>query len=71
MVKQSFSSILDTIKSVAMCFACGSGWPWTQHPVQVAAPPVKDEYIYLDSNPAFYPDYRKVREVESESAAAT
>jgi len=61
MIQQFFFSSLEALNSVAMCFACGGGWPWTQHPVQVAAPPVKDEYIYLDSNPAFYPDYRQVR----------
>lgn len=71
MVKQLSSSLLEPIKSVAMCFACGGGWPWTQPPVQVAAPPVKDEYVYLDSSPAFYPDYRQVREIWSESATAT
>ena len=60
MLQRLFDSCLRSIKSVAMCYACGGGWPWTQAPTQVAAPPVKNEYIYLDSNPAFYPDYRTV-----------
>lgn len=42
-----------------MCMNCGGCWPWA-HPVQLAAEPVKDEYIYLDQNHSFYPDYRTV-----------
>ncbi|EHY55193.1 hypothetical protein ABEF95_008118 [Exophiala dermatitidis] len=39
-----------------MCFSCGR-WPWGQ-PVQLAAEPVKQEFIFLEDNVAFYPDNR-------------
>ncbi len=45
-----------------MCFACGGGgWPWSQ-PVHLAALPVKEEHVFLDSAYEFYPDYRTVSE---------
>lgn len=64
MIRDTVSDLLHSIKSAAMCFACGSAWPWAQQqpaPVKLYAPPVKDETIYLDGNTDFYPDYRKVR----------
>jgi hypothetical protein len=44
-----------------MCFSCGGGWPWSQ-PVHLAAPPVKEEHVFLDTAYDFYPDYRTVSE---------
>ncbi|KAJ9500139.1 hypothetical protein H2202_004530 [Exophiala xenobiotica] len=38
-----------------MCFNCA--WPW-HRPLQLAAEPVKQEYIFLDDNVEFYEDRR-------------
>ena len=43
-----------------MCFSC-SGWPWSQA-AHLAAPPAKEEHIFLDNSYDFYPDHRKVSE---------
>jgi len=56
MVYKLFSCVLDSLK---MCFHCGGMWPWA-HPIQLAQPPVKEEYIYLNENPGFYADTRQV-----------
>ncbi len=42
-----------------MCFNCA--WPWNR-PLQLAAEPVKQEYIFLDDNVEFYEDRRTVSE---------
>ena len=52
---------------IIMCFSC-SGWPWGQA-VHLAAPPAKEEHIFLESSYDFYPDRRTVSE-ESSSAPA-
>lgn len=51
-----------------MCFSC-SGWPWSQA-AHLAAPPAKEEHIFLDSSYDFYPDYRKVSEESSFAPAS-
>lgn len=45
--------------TATMCMTCG---PWWSHPrpTLVADPPVKEEFIYLDANPGWYEDPRKV-----------
>lgn len=51
-----------------MCFSCSGGWPWSQA-THLAAPPTKEEHIFLDTSYDFYPDRRKVSE-ESHLAPA-
>ena len=46
-----------------MCFSC-TGWPWGQA-VHLAAPPTREEHIFLDGNYDFYPDTRTVSEESS------
>ena len=54
-----FSNALCILTSI-MCLSC-TGWPFAQ-PVHLAAPPVKEEHVFLDSSYDFYPDYRTVSE---------
>lgn len=55
----SFHLLDRTIIITIMCFSCGN-WPWSQ-PIQLAAEPVKQEYIFLDDNVGWYQDTRSVR----------